>query len=72
MVKRVLAETRAIWAGGMPQASFAMSKAWMKTSNVGRTISCPSGRWDVEDIVETRGRCEKSAREAGGKEKTEA
>jgi hypothetical protein len=49
-----------------------MFKAWMKTSNVGRTISRPSGRWDVEDIVETRGRCEKSAWEAGGKEEPEA
>ena len=61
MVKRVLAEPRAIWAGGTPQASFAMVKAWMNTSNVGRTKSRPLCWWDVEAIVEVDGGCEESA-----------
>jgi hypothetical protein len=38
-----------------------MFRTWMNTSRVGRTGSRAVGRWDVEDIVEGGGRCEKSA-----------
>lgn len=34
IVRRVQAEPRAIWAGGIPQASFAMVKTWINTSKV--------------------------------------
>ena len=43
----------------MPQASFAMFKAWMKTPNVARAPSRPFSGWD-EAIVETRCGREKS------------
>ena len=42
----------------MPQVSFARFKTWMTTSNAERAPSLPSGRWDVESIVESRGGCE--------------
>ena len=51
MVRRVAAEARAIWAGGIPQASFATPKTWMNTSSVGRTKLRPFCGWDVEAIV---------------------
>jgi hypothetical protein len=59
MVKRTLADPKATWAGGIPQASFAMFKTWMKTSNAGGTRSF--GCWDVEAIVVARGGCEEGA-----------
>ena len=60
IVRRVLAEPRATWAGGTPHASFAMFKVWMKRSNVVRTPSRPFDFWD-EAIVENRGWYEMSA-----------
>ena len=48
-----------------------MFKTWMKTSNVGRTASRPSCRWDVEAIIVTCGGCEEGAWEAGCEEEPE-
>jgi hypothetical protein len=46
-----------------------MSRTWMNTSRVGRTRSRAVCRWDVEDIVESGGRCEKSVRDGGYRKK---
>jgi hypothetical protein len=54
----------------MPQASFAMFKAWIKRSNVVRTLSCPFGRWDAI-IVEIGGVGGKRAWDAGWSEEPE-
>ena len=43
---------RAIWAGGIPQASFAIFKAWMNASRVGRAMSHPFCGWSVEAMSE--------------------
>jgi hypothetical protein len=64
-VKRALAEPRAIWTGGIPQASFAMFKAWMNTSSVGITTSRPFVCWDTEAIAGVCKGCEESVWEAG-------
>jgi hypothetical protein len=45
-----------------------MFKAWMNTSNVGRTASRPFCGWDVEAI----GRCEESAWDAGCEKEAES
>jgi len=61
IVRRALAEPKAAWAGGMPQASFAMSTTWMTASSDERTRSRLFGGWGVEAIVENRGVGEESA-----------
>jgi hypothetical protein len=44
----------------MPQASFAILKAWISTSSVGRTRSRLFVDWDVEAMVKVGGGCEES------------
>jgi hypothetical protein len=53
MVRRALEEPKAIRAGRIPQASFAMSRVWMSVSNVESTRSRSfDGREDIAAIVE--------------------
>ena len=60
VVRRTQADAKAIWAGGIPQASFATLSAWINPSRADRATSRRFDRWDLENILGNGGGCEES------------
>ena len=56
VVRRTQADPKAIWAGGIPQASFAVLSTWMTPSNVERATSRPFFCLGFKNIVVDGGR----------------
>ena len=66
VVRRTQADPRAIWAGGIPQPSFATLRTWMAPFNVERAISRCFDPSDFGNIVRFRGGQRKARYEMAG------
>ena len=62
VVRRATAEPIAIWAGGIPQVSFARVKACIGALNAERALSRLVGPWEVEVEVMVKSRGEGEGR----------